>query len=1064
MPIQNGRDALSTAQEKSQDDHGLPINGRVFCVPIGQPFLSRLAQAILDGHLSAPGDDRPDPLDLADITLLMPTRRAQRNLADAFLSASGRPAMMLPTITAISERDEEAALISDLALGGEDVVASAEGIAPAIDELARQLLLTRLVVEWSKASRRPGSDPSGEVGIGLVASAGARTPGQAAQLAKDLASLMDLVETEGRSLDGLDELVPDEMSEHWQQTLTFLKIVTAYWPAQLSELALISPAERRNRMILAEANRFIKNPPQGPVIVAGVTGSIPATVDVMRAVLALERGSIVLPSLDTTLDDESWRTLGAEHPQFGLKRLLDGLGLDRSRVQILPGCELNDDVTRRIHFVSEAFRPTPTIAHWQNYVHSADRSALESALAPLSLIEAATAQQEAEVVSLILRSVAETKKTAALVTPDRLLARRVATRLEAWGIRVDDSAGRPFAKTVPGSLLDLVVECLASDFVPADVMSLLKHPLCRLGLSAREVRFAARNLELAAFRTPYIGRGLIGIDAAFKRAHLETANGERRERPVRRMRDDDWARGQDLIARMMTAFAPLLKFDDDDNEYPLSEFVTGHIAAAEAVCLLPDDEANADKSNPLYEKEAGAAAADLLAQLLDHAGVAPEIQSSSYPEFYRSLLRSQTVREQTHAHPRLFIWGPMEARLLRPDIVVLSGLNDGTWPGVADPGPWLNRPMRDALGLPAPEEEIGRKAHDFVSLLGADRVYLTRAKKIDGNPTIPSRWLLRINALLHGLDLGHVLHSDKPWLSWAGARDEKISERDPPQQWPRPPVDARPRKLSVSDVEDWISNPYAIFAKRILSLHTLPQLGGEPDAALKGAIIHTALARFSQRYPTQLPDDPKAVLLGIAQEFLSDYAAHPRIAAFWLPRFERFVDWFVSTEPARREGLHKSVAELSGSLSFDAPAGPFTLTARADRIDVTNSGVVITDYKTGSDLSGLVTRAKNGIAPQLPLEAAIAQAGGFAQIDRSRVAGLRYISASGGEPPGDERVLDSSPAELSQFALDGLHSLVATFDKPTTRYDAKRRGQFDYRYDDYAHLARVLEWSSEGEG
>jgi ATP-dependent helicase/nuclease subunit B len=405
----------------------------------------------------------------------------------------------------------------------------------------------------------------------------------------------------------------------------------------------------------------------------------------------------------------------------------------------------------------------------------------------------------------------------------------------------------------------------------------------------------------------------------------------------------------------------------------------------------------------------------------------------------------------------------MEARLMQPGVVVLGSLNEGTWPASADPGPWLNRPMRATLGLPQAEEEIGRSAHDFAQLLGAKRVVLTRAMKVNGVPTVPSRWLLRMKALLAGLDLGDALEPDRPWLGWARMRDATPKRRTIRAPAPRPPVNLRPRSLSVTDIERWIANPYAIFAKSILKLERLPELGHEPGAALRGSVVHETLGRFAQRFPDALPSDVRRELMAIAHTVLLDLTGSPRVAALWVPRFERFAEWFAETEPQRRTGVSRVLGEVDGSMVLAAPGGPFTLRARADRIDGSAAGVVITDYKTAADtqLKLLAARAENGTAPQLPLEAAILLGQGFTGLSAVSLAGLRYISASGGEPPGVEiGVGGGDPASLAQRAQSGLQRLIEEFDRETTPYTAVRRAQFDYRFDDYAHLARADEWLS----
>lgn len=1058
----------------------------IFSVPPGKPFLDCLADAILSGAI-APGVAAGDPLALADITLLLPTRRATRALQDAFLKRSGKRAVIMPRIRAIGDGEDELTLLAGLAGLSTLAPDDAEAV-PSISALERRLTLTRLVLAWSTKMREEHADAAGD--LAQYAAAGGATPAQAAHLAAELARLMDMVETENASLENLAMLVPETYSEHWQKTLKFLEIVTHFWPAHLAEHGLASPMASRNRTLERETRRLIESPPAGPVIVAGVTGSIPATAELMRAVARLPNGCIVLPALDTSLDDASWdairpaastpgtgtadvkpTALGhAEHPQHGLKVLLDRLGTSRAEVRTLPGAEPSTTTAHRLAFVAEAMRPASTTAQWHSYAETVDRDELRAALAGISLIDAPSAQDEAEAIALILREALETPgRTAALVSPDRLLARRVAARLATWGIRVDDSAGRPFAKTVPGAFIDLVVEVVDKRFAPAEVIALLKHPLTRLGLGAFEVRRAARALELAAFRTDYLGVGIDGLDAALEQAAADVQAGERRERPVRRLWDDDWTAARDLVQRMRQAFAPLVALYESRRQHTLATLAAAHIACAEAVARLPDSEIKPGSDDPtraaaaeLYLGDAGNAAATLFAGLVDPTLPGLDLAAADYADLYRSLIATENVRPRVPLHPRLFVWGPFEARLQQPDVVVLGSLNDGTWPESADPGPWLNRPMRRALQLPAPEERIGYAAHDFTSLLGADRVYLTRAEKIDGVPTVPSRWLMRIVALLDGLGMRDCIAMDRPWLGWARTRDA-IGERiilAPPE--PRPAVDQRPRKLSVSGVETWIANPYAIFAQRILGLDALPELGSAPDASLKGAIIHDVLAELARRHPVTLPADTAGVLVAIARERLAPYLGNPRIAAFWLPRFERFATWFAETEPARRSGFDRTIAEITGQMVLDAPGGPFTLTARADRLDISPRAMAITDYKTGQVPSD--RKVAEGKAPQLPLEAAIALAGGFEGVGVLPVSGLQYVRITGGTPPGEQRIVAASGiAELAAAQRRGLETLIALFDDPATAYSARRRPGFSYDYDDYAHLARVGEWSGQSD-
>ena len=1036
---------------------------RIYTVPLGQPFLTMLAEALLAGDLPSPGGVRPGPLDLADMTILLPTRRATRALQEAFLRAAGGTALLLPKIRPIIGSGEEPSVLS----GADDLAAGSGEIAAPIGEIERRLALVKLVLAWAEAQRR-GDGPDGD--LGPYVPTAARTPAQAARLARELARLMDAMEIEDVDPARMASLVPETYAEHWGTTLAFLKIIIEYWPAHLEGEGRISKMERDKALVLAQARAWEKASPAAPVIVAGVMSSAPVVTEMLRVVAGLPNGAVVLPALDQTLDEASWAGIlpndaeqprHPEHPQFGLKKLIDALGVRRDEVLALPSRAATAIMGPRAALVSEAMRPARTTERWHRFIADADKRKMARALDGVTILEAPSAEDEAEAVALILREVAETPgRTAALVTPDRTLARRVAVRLQAWGVTADDSGDTPFPATPVGAFLDLIVEAAARRFEPVALVSLLKHSLCRLGLPAEEYGHGLRALELAAFRAPYFGQGLEGVAAALERAQADLRAGKRRHGGVSRLKSDDWQAAAKLVKALELALRPLEALFQSPAKAALSVIADTHAKAAEALA----DPGSAEPADSVWQGKAGEAAAKFFATLLDADMPAPYMAAADYAEFYRGIVDEETIALRAPAHPRIAIWEPYESRLQQPDIVILGSLNEGTWPRAADPGPWLNRQMQAELGLPAPEERIGDAAHIFTSLLGTPEVYLTRAAKVGGVPNVPSRWLLRLQALLAGLRTPAPA-AGKPWLAWAQARNAlDVPARPVKAPEPRPALELRPRRLSVTAIEKWIANPYAIYAERILRLEALPLLGRPPDAALRGQIVHDALGRFADRFPQALPADTCAELVALAERGLTELTGSPRVAAFWAPRFARFAAWFAETEPARRIGVERSLAELEGSLVLESGARPFTLTARADRIDVANAGLVITDYKTGGNIQDLGRRAKEGEAPQLPLEAAIALAGGFTGLPAGPVAALRYISSSGGEPPGLEHTLKNGDvATLARSAREGLERLIAAFDRESTPYKAVRRSRFQYRYDAYAHLARVAEWSAETE-
>jgi len=606
----------------------------------------------------------------------------------------------------------------------------------------------------------------------------------------------------------------------------------------------------------------------------------------------------------------------------------------------------------------------------------------------------------------------------------------------------------PVARTVPGAFLDLVLGAVETDFAPPELMALLKHPLALLGRRAEVMRTAVRALERGTFRDLYLGKGLDGA-----RASLEAARTEKRHRLLR-LSEAEHEAALSVVDDLKTAFQPLSALYASFLPHSATQLAEAHAAVAEALAY------DAKGFAGLWQGDAGEALSVLLAELID-AGHGLSLAAADYAPFYRSLVAGEVVRPRAALHPRLFIWGPLEARLQQADLVILGSLNDGVWPRHPEAGPWLSRPMRDTLGLPPPEDFVGRSAHDFAQALGAREVYLTRALKVDGVPTVPSRWLQRLEAIIRASGLEQKILPDQPWVAWAGERNRAPPFNPVQAPEPRPPVAARPRSLSVTRIERWIANPYEIFAKDILKLEPMNELGTEPDAPLRGLIVHRALHEFFGENPDKLPADIAAALIRVADRHFENLAGSPLVKAFWRPNFQRFAYWFAATEPGRRAGIARILTELEGALDLDG----FSLTVRADRIDVTDDGsVVIYDYKTGK------TPAQKHVdelfAPQLPLEAVIAAGGGFPSLGPRAVKDIRYINASGRDAGGEDRAAGKTPASaLAAEALAQLRELVAQYSDPEMPYAVKRRSApafaTHYRYDPYDHLARVKEWLTQ---
>ncbi len=1010
---------------------------RVFTIPPSAPFLPTLIEALTGGKLGfAPARD---PLALAPVTLYLPTRRACRLARDAFLQVVKEDAAILPRILAIGDIDEDEIAFAEAA-SGEDA-AHALTLPEALGGLERRLLLAQLVGRWASA---PGLH--GAAGMPLVA----QTPAAACALADALSRLIDDMEMRRVSWDRLDELVPDQFDQYWQLTLEFLQIARQTWPAILRERGLIEPARRRDLLIKAEAERLARTT-GGPVIAAGSTGSIPATAELIATIARLPHGAVVLPGLDTELDAHAWRTLAQapSHPQLAMHALLARIGIEREAVENLKR------PSARERLVWEALRPAASSELWRQTTAGVDFSALaETALRPLTLIEAANAEEEALAIAVALREAVHAGKSAALVTPDRVLGRRVMAALGRWAIEAEDSGGDALTDTSAGIFARLAAEAALGGLAPVVLLALLKHPLLRLGVGRRQRAVAA--LERAVLRGPRPRRGTAGLAkalAAFRRAKSELHAAD----PRAKLTDDDLVAAEALSAALAAALAPLESLPSAPQ--PFAAIARLHRAVLAA--LSRDASAEFAFAGP-----DGAELADALDELAtSEAASSLLVDPRDYVELFGAALADRVVRRPPRPDLRVHIFGRLEARLTEADRVVLGGLNEGTWPPESRSDPWLSRPMRLGLGLDLPERRIGLAGHDFAQLLGAPEVIVTRAAKIAGAPTNPSRFLQRLAAVAGEQRWQRVVTRGQAYLAWARELDRPEKAKPVAQPAPMPPRAVRPKSLSVTEIEDWLRDPYTIYAKHVLNLRPLDPVDADPGAAERGTFIHAAIGEFTTRFADKLPPNPAAELIALGHKHFVGLEDLPEARAFWWPRFVRIAHWFAGWELERRAGTAAIAAEIKGEIGIPLAEETFTLCGIADRIEHrSDGGYVIVDYKTGA--ARTEKQVRTGLAPQLTLEAAILRRGGFAAIPAgASVAEIGYVLLKGGDPPGTPKPISfkqGTPDQHADRALERLTALVRRFADGNEPYRSLVHPMWTTHYGVYDHLARVKEWSSTG--
>ncbi len=961
----------------------------VYTIPPHRSF----AEALAAGLMAREGRDR---MELARGLILLPNNRAARAIQDAFVRRA-EGGLLLPRLVAIGDPELDERLGAFLDPIGE------EAIPPAFEPLQRQLILARLIEDE-----------------------GGATGGEAMRLAADLARTLDQLHVEGVDPARLRAIDVGELTEHWTRSLKLLELVLGRWPAALARLGRIDLTERRNRLLERVAKHWRSDPPPGFVVAAGISTAAPAVARLLRTTAFMERGRVVFDALDIAMPEEQWASLGPHqpdpdtgrappsvetHPQFHLKLLLDRMGVGRGEVQRWRWGGGHAARAGRSRLISNALAPARFTTEWTDLPRKdRDRGGVE-------LLEVATPADEAQAIALALREALETPaRTAALVTPDRGLAQRVSAHLKRWGIGADDSAGVPLSVTPPGTLLLAIIEAVAERFAPVPLLALLKHPLVQAGEGRADWLDQVRRLD-RELRGPRPAPGLAGVTAKL---------------PADKAGARAWARILPLIEPIEAEFARA------------TDLPTWLAALRQAAERLAGDEA--------WARPAGRAAADLIEGLETHAPTGPQrLDLAQLGPLLGELMNTVAVRPPQGGHPRIFIWGLIEARLQQADLTILGGLNEGTWPALPSPDPWLAPRIRAELGLPELETRIGLAAHSFAGALGAPQVLITRARRDARGPAVASRFWLRLEALTGGLP------GAKRLVDWARALDGVDDPQPVARPQPAPPVEQRPKRLAVTDLDRLKADPYAFYARAMLGLRVLDPVDADATAAWRGTMVHDVLecwAKQDQCDPARLRDRAEAMLAAAD--------AHPLMRALWEPRLMEAIDWIAAEMAEMKAAGRKFIAaEEAGELEIYG----VTLKGRADRIDRMPDGkLAIVDYKTGNAPNA--KQVSGGYAQQLGLIGLMAERGAFKGVSGTAGA-FEYWSLARNKDDGFGKIVspvDPTGArdrirtdEFVERAARTLQAAVETWLTGSEPFTAKLHPEHA-PYGDYDQLMRLDEW------
>ena len=938
------------------------------------------------------------PHEMAQVKIIVNTRRMARRMRDLF---DAGPALLLPRIRLLSEIED---LLPDVT------------IPKSNSALKRRLELVQLVAtllerEQSFAARASLYD-----------------------LTDSLATLMDEMQGEGVSADVIADLDVTDQSGHWERAKTFINIAQSY-----IDLSQDTPdTEARQRIIVHKLmEQWEETPPQHPIILAGSTGSRGTTLLLMQAIAKLHQGAVILPGFDFDMPPPIWSSLSdamlsEDHPQFRFHKLLQSLEKSPTDVQ-----QWGDDIPvapARNKLVSLALRPAPVTDAWLS--EGPHLTSLSEGLEGVTLLQAETPRDEALAIAMRLRQAAENGETAALITPDRMLTRQVSAALDRWDILPDDSAGAPLHLSPPGRFLRHVGGLFSRVLDTESLLTLLKHPMTHSGFERGLHQLNTQRLELRIRRDglPYpTAEGLseIALKAAAK---LDQPNGF-----------IDWA---DWVGQTFCGY-------HQAGKRTLADWTALHIQISKSIASGPSN----DGTGELGLKSAGKKAQAVMQTLTDHAEYGGEMSASDYVDLVGALLSGEEVRDRDAPHPNIMIWGTLEARVQGADLVILGGLNEGTWPEAPKPDPWLNRALRNQAGLLLPERRIGLSAHDFQQAVAASEVWVTRSVRSDDAETVPSRWLNRLQNLLGGLPsqdgpaiLKSMIARGDAWLAKAKVLEEPTQVSRAHRPSPRPPLSARPHALSVTEIKRLIRDPYAVYAKHTLRLRALNPIVQSPDAPMRGILIHSVMEVFVKDIMADSILLNSNHLMKVARDVLERDVPWPATRALWLAKLSRVTDWFISKETERQARSTPIAFEKQAKGTMTLPKLGFTLTGYADRIDKTGpKNVAIFDYKTGAPPSPM-QQAK--FDKQLLIEAAMMEQGSFEHVGVNSVDEAVFIGL-GSNPVEVRAPLQKEPPAK---VLEELSQLIRAYLSDEQGFTSQRTIQSERERGDYDHLARFGEW------
>lgn len=950
-----------------------------------------------------------DPLALSQMLILLPNNRAIKAMTEAFVRKT-KTGLLLPRMAAVGDLSLDEALGPILDPLSEETV-----INSTIKPLQKMMMLCRLILKYRKSKHIPVS------------------ANEALRLARNLGTVIDEMEIEEIDVRQFSQIEPSDLSAHWNKAFDELLTILPQHYAELEQLKIASPATRRNQL-LDQLNQNLRQYNNDFfVVAAGISTAAPAIARLLKTIAMRPRSMVILPCVDLDMSEPDWQALGPHekeegslyqkqthesHPQYHLKLLLNRMGFQRSEV-----VQLGQATPQIPSPIGQIFCIPDATKFWRDLAPDTKK------MRNLKIVISEDSAQEARVIAIALRQAIENpKKRAALVTPDRELAVRVAVQLKRWNITVDDSAGIPLLETPAGSLIMALAQAIEDRFNPVSLLAIAKHPLVSGALERIDWLNQVRKLDVI-WRGPAIGTGLPAMSHQLD----QFLTNER----TKNIFDPN------ELQIFWEQYSQILLILEKVADADLDQIFTAIISVATNLT-----------SGAVWSGAAGRQLAQFFEEL-QAAGLkqlgAPGHEAIA--SIIKELFSGQMVRPPYGGHPRIAILGLLEARLQQSDILICAGLNEGSWPQLPQPDPWLAPRIRRELGLSGLDRNIGLSAHDLATAMGAREVILSRTTRDRSGPTVASRFLLRIQAFL-----GDKLAQNDQLLHYAKSIDDPIDEKRFDRPAPYPSLEQRQVKIHVTDFDSLKSDPFSFYARKIMRLPVMDMIDAPPGYAWRGSCVHEILEKWAKQddcVPEKLIVRTKALLAN--SEF------HPTLRFLWQPRIIQGLQW-VANETARMRGEECRIV-LASECKGEAVVAGIKITGRADRIDRLADGTLaVVDYKSGKPPSGKQVNA--GFALQLGLIGLMAQNGSMKAVS-GNVSAFEYWSLAKDkdkfgkierptDPTGKKNKLVT--AEFIDFAKVQAEQILQEYIiKDDTPFTAKLHPEFP-TYADYDQLMRLQEW------